>query len=59
MIRERTEALFDGLIAALDFCDAETQWHSRRVSLYARRLDPFARRKRPASAAEEDSMATR
>ena len=38
MIRERTEALFEGLIAALDFRDTETQWHSRRVSLYARRL---------------------
>jgi putative nucleotidyltransferase with HDIG domain len=38
MIRERTEALLDGLIAALDFRDTETQWHSRRVSLYARRL---------------------
>ena len=38
MVRERTQALFEGLIAALDFRDTETQWHSRRVSLYARRL---------------------
>jgi response regulator RpfG family c-di-GMP phosphodiesterase len=38
MVRERTDGLFDGLIAALDFRDTETQWHSRRVSLYARRL---------------------
>jgi response regulator RpfG family c-di-GMP phosphodiesterase len=38
MVRQRTQALLDGLIAALDYRDAETQWHSRRVSLYARRL---------------------
>jgi len=38
MVRERTDGLFEGLIAALDFRDTETQWHSRRVSLYARRL---------------------
>ena len=38
MVRERTEGLFEGLIGALDFRDTETQWHSRRVSLYARRL---------------------
>ncbi len=38
MVRQRTEALLEGLIAALDYRDAETQWHSRRVSLYSRRL---------------------
>jgi HD-GYP domain-containing protein (c-di-GMP phosphodiesterase class II) len=38
MVRTRTQALLEGLIAALDYRDAETQWHSRRVSLYARRL---------------------
>jgi putative nucleotidyltransferase with HDIG domain len=38
MVRERTQALLEGLIAALDYRDAETQWHSRRVSLFARRL---------------------
>ncbi|GEJ59413.1 HD domain-containing phosphohydrolase [Anaeromyxobacter diazotrophicus] len=38
MVRERTQALLEGLISALDYRDAETQWHSRRVSLYARRL---------------------
>jgi response regulator RpfG family c-di-GMP phosphodiesterase len=38
MVRSRTQALLEGLIAALDYRDAETQWHSRRVSLYARRL---------------------
>ena len=38
MVRLRTQALLEGLIAALDYRDAETQWHSRRVSLYARRL---------------------
>jgi response regulator RpfG family c-di-GMP phosphodiesterase len=34
----RTTAALDGLISALDLRDTETQWHSRRVSLYARRL---------------------
>ncbi len=38
MVRVRTQALLEGLIAALDYRDAETQWHSRRVSLFARRL---------------------
>jgi len=38
MVRQRTQALLEGLIAALDYRDAETQWHSRRVSLFARRL---------------------
>ena len=38
MVRHRTQALLEGLIAALDYRDAETQWHSRRVSLFARRL---------------------
>ncbi len=38
LVHERSQALLEGLIAALDFRDAETQWHSRRVSLYARRL---------------------
>jgi response regulator RpfG family c-di-GMP phosphodiesterase len=38
MVKIRTQALLEGLIAALDYRDAETQWHSRRVSLYARRL---------------------
>ena len=37
-VRQRTQMLLEGLIAALDYRDAETQWHSRRVSLYARRL---------------------
>jgi HD-GYP domain-containing protein (c-di-GMP phosphodiesterase class II) len=35
---ERTNGLLDGLISALDYRDTETQWHSRRVALYARRL---------------------
>jgi putative nucleotidyltransferase with HDIG domain len=38
IVRHRTQALLEGLIAALDYRDSETQWHSRRVSLYARRL---------------------
>jgi len=38
LVHERTSNLLDGLISALDYRDTETQWHSRRVSLYARRL---------------------
>ena len=38
IVRQRTQALFEGLISALDYRDSETQWHSRRVSLYAKRL---------------------
>ncbi|MCI0571936.1 MAG: HD domain-containing protein [Myxococcaceae bacterium] len=38
LVVERTTGLLDGLISALDSRDAETQWHSRRVSLYTRRL---------------------
>jgi putative nucleotidyltransferase with HDIG domain len=38
VVQSRTKALFEGLIAALDYRDAETQWHSRRVSTYARHL---------------------
>jgi len=37
-VAERTQALLTGLVAALDYRDAATQSHSRRVSLYARRL---------------------
>jgi len=38
MVEERTNNLLEGLIQALDLRDSETQWHSRRVGLYARRL---------------------
>lgn len=38
LVVERTSALLDGMIAALDFRDTETQWHSRRVALYTRRI---------------------
>ncbi|HYH96285.1 HD domain-containing phosphohydrolase [Hyalangium sp.] len=38
LVVERTTGLLDGLISALDYRDTETQWHSRRVSLYAKRL---------------------
>jgi len=38
LVQERTNDLLDGMINALDYRDTETQWHSRRVSLYARRL---------------------
>lgn len=37
-IEERTTNLLDGLVSALDLRDSETQWHSRRVGRYARRL---------------------
>jgi response regulator RpfG family c-di-GMP phosphodiesterase len=38
MVVERTNGLLEGLISALDYRDTETQWHSRRVALYARRI---------------------
>lgn len=38
LVQERTNDLLDGMINALDYRDMETQWHSRRVSLYAKRL---------------------
>jgi len=38
LVVERTHGLLEGMISALDYRDTETQWHSRRVSLYARRL---------------------
>ncbi len=37
-VEERTMSSLDGLVAALALRDNETQWHSHRVSLYARRL---------------------
>lgn len=38
LVQERTNNLLEGMIAALDYRDTETQWHSRRVSMYAKRL---------------------
>jgi putative nucleotidyltransferase with HDIG domain len=38
LVVERTSNLLDALIAALDYRDAETQWHSRRVSRFTARL---------------------
>jgi response regulator RpfG family c-di-GMP phosphodiesterase len=38
LVAERTHAVLDGMISALDYRDTETQWHSRRVSLYSRRI---------------------
>ena len=38
LVMARTKALLDGLVSALDLRDTETQWHSRRVAAYARRL---------------------
>ncbi len=37
-IHERTSSLLNGLVTALDLRDTETQWHSRRVSLYCKRI---------------------
>jgi response regulator RpfG family c-di-GMP phosphodiesterase len=38
LVEERTNDLLRGLVSALDLRDSETQWHSRRVGRYARRL---------------------
>lgn len=38
LVEERTDDLLNGLVSALDLRDSETQWHSRRVGRYARRL---------------------
>jgi putative nucleotidyltransferase with HDIG domain len=35
---ERTNALFEGMIRALDYRDTETQWHSWRVARFTRRI---------------------
>lgn len=35
---ERTSALFEGMIRALDYRDTETQWHSWRVARFTRRI---------------------
>ncbi|MDD5306689.1 MAG: HD domain-containing protein [Deltaproteobacteria bacterium] len=37
-VQSRTSNLLLGLVGALDLRDTETQWHSRRVALYAHRL---------------------
>jgi putative nucleotidyltransferase with HDIG domain len=37
-IQDRTSSLLFGLINALDLRDTETQWHSRRVAVYSKRL---------------------
>ncbi|MCP4604983.1 MAG: HD domain-containing protein [Proteobacteria bacterium] len=37
-VQDRTTSLLLGLVNALDLRDTETQWHSRRVALYSRRL---------------------
>lgn len=38
IVRERTMDVLNALIAALDYRDTETQWHSRRVALFSRML---------------------
>ncbi len=35
---DRTNALFEGMIRALDYRDTETQWHSWRVAKFTRRI---------------------
>lgn len=37
-VQNRTTNLLMGLVNALDLRDTETQWHSRRVAVYSRRL---------------------
>ncbi len=37
-VRRRTNDMLAGFLNALDHRDTETQWHSRRVALYSRRL---------------------
>lgn len=37
-IHQRTASLLNGLVAALDLRDSDTRWHSKRVSLYSRRI---------------------
>jgi putative nucleotidyltransferase with HDIG domain len=38
LVEERTTNLLDGMVAALDYRDTETQSHSRRVARYTRRI---------------------
>ena len=38
LVQERTTNLLDGMVAVLDYRDTETQWHSRRVAQYSRRI---------------------
>lgn len=35
---DRTNGLLEGMVAALDYRDTETQWHSRRVSMYSKAI---------------------
>jgi putative nucleotidyltransferase with HDIG domain len=38
LVQERTTNLLDMLVCALDLRDTETQWHSRRVALFSRKI---------------------
>ena len=38
LVKERTSGLLEGMVRALDYRDTETQWHSRRVALFTRRI---------------------
>ena len=48
LVQERTTNLLDGMIAVLDYRDTETQWHSRRVAQYSRRIAVALGRNDPA-----------
>src|SRR3954469_19794623 len=38
LVEQRTTNLLDGMVAVLDYRDTETQWHSRRVSRFTKRI---------------------
>src|SRR3954447_21059402 len=38
LVEQRTTNLLDGMVAVLDYRDTETQWHSRRVARFTRRI---------------------
>jgi response regulator RpfG family c-di-GMP phosphodiesterase len=38
LVEQRTTNLLDGMVAVLDYRDTETQWHSRRVSHFTKRI---------------------
>src|SRR5437588_10916206 len=38
LVEERTTNLLDGMVPVLDYPDTETQWHSRRVSRFTKRI---------------------
>jgi response regulator RpfG family c-di-GMP phosphodiesterase len=38
LVEQRTTNLLDGMVAVLDYRDTETQWHSRRVARFTKRI---------------------